>query len=94
LLDLGPSAGRALEELPIDAAAGDQDLRHRKEKGRIATRADRYVLVGFLRGLGAPRVDHDELATALADGAQAPAHVGRRHDATVRDHRVPPRQRK
>ena len=36
----------------------------------------------------APRVDDDDPAAALADRAQPPAHVGRGHQAAVRDERV------
>ena len=87
-LDLGPSAGPRLQEPPVDAAALDQDANHRQQKRRIAARPDRDVLVRLLRGLRAARVDHHDLATALAHRAQATAHVGRGHDAPVRDHRV------
>ncbi len=88
-LDLGPTRGRALQELAVDAAALDQHLRpspagtrHRRPGG------SNDVLVGLLGGLGATRIDDHDLAAALAHAAQAPAHVGRGHDAAVRDHRI------
>ncbi len=36
----------------------------------------------------AARVDHNDLAAPLADPADAPAHVGRRQKAAVRDQRI------
>ena len=60
----------------------------REQQVRVGAGADEVVLVGDLGGARAPRVDHHELAAALLDRAQAPAHVGRGEQAAVGGERV------
>ena len=73
---------RALEALLDDRA------RNRGEQQRVGARPDEVVLARLVGGAGAARVDHHDLAAALADGANPPAHVGRGEQAAVRDERV------
>ena len=78
------SAERAgLVEALLDDRAG-----HRGEQQRVGAGLDEVVLVRLLGGAGAARVHHHDLAAALADAAQPPAHVGRGEQAAVRDQRV------
>ena len=60
----------------------------REQRQRVRARADEVVLVGVLGRPRAARVDHHDLAAALADPADAPAHVGSGEQAAVRDQRV------
>ena len=60
----------------------------REQQVRVGAGADEVVLVGDLGGARAPRVDHHDLAAALLDRTQAPAHVGRREQAAVGGERV------
>ena len=72
----------------VDQALREEDVDHREQQQRVGAGADEVVLVGLLGGAGAPRVDHDDLAAALANRPQPPAHVGRRHQAAVGVQRV------
>ena len=76
------SAARVVEAL-LDQRAG-----HAEQQVRVAAGPDEVVLVGVLGRARAARVDHHDLAAALADAAQPAAHVGRGQQAAVRDERV------
>ena len=47
----------------------EDDVQHRREQQGIGSGPDRDMLVGGLRGLGAPRIDDDDAPAAIADGA-------------------------
>ena len=66
----------------------DERARHRREQQRVSARADEVMLVRQLRRPRATRIDHHDLPAALADAAQAPAHVRRGEQAAVRHERV------
>ena len=59
-----------IHERLLHERAGD-----RGQQQRVAAGADEVVLVGLLGGAGAARVHDHDLPAALADAAQAPAHV-------------------
>ena len=65
-LDRVPAVAIARDRARVDApVAHDQRLRHREQQRGVAAGADRDVLVGLARGLGAARIDHHQLAAAL-----------------------------
>ena len=76
------------ERARVRQALGEEGVHEREQQQRVGAGADEVVLVGLARGPRAPRVDDDHLAAARADGAQAPAHVGRREQAAVGGERV------
>ena len=78
-----PVTAAGVVESLLDERAGDPG-----EQQGVRAGPDEVVLVGLLGGARAARVDHDDLAAALADRAQAAAHVGRGEQAAVRDERV------
>jgi hypothetical protein len=65
-------------------------VRQAEQQQRVGAGTDEVVLVGVLRGAAAARVDHDDLAAALADPPEPAAHVWRGHQAAVRRERVGP----
>ena len=73
-----PAARVARDARRVDARrAATSTAHHREQERRVAAGADRDVLVGLARRLGAARVDDDELAAALADArAGAPRMSG------------------
>ena len=78
-----------LFEVPrLDESLVEQHVDHREKQQRVGAGADEVVLVGLHRGAAASRVDHDDLAAALADPPQPPPHVGRGHQAAIRVQRV------
>src|SRR5439155_200683 len=48
----------------------------------------RYLAIGAVGGLGAPRIEHDHLAAPRLDRLEAPSNIGRGHQAAVRRERV------
>ena len=82
-----PSHSSAEPARPRQALFEDH-VDEREQQVRVGAGADEVVLVGDLGGARAPRVDHHDLAAALLDRAQAPAHVGRRQQAAVGGERV------
>ena len=79
---------RVRDRRDVRVSVAHDHRRHREQQRRIGAGADRDVLVGLARGLGAARIDHHHLAATLAQLAQSPAHVGRGHHAAVRHQRV------
>lgn len=76
-------------EVPeLHAIAGEQQVHQREQQEGVGAGPDEEVPVGELRRLGAPRVDHDELAAAPAQRPEARTGVRRRHQAALRDERV------
>jgi hypothetical protein len=67
----------------VDKVLLDQRAGHRREQQRVGAGPDEVVLVGLLGRAGATRVDDDDLAAALADAPQTPAHVRRGEQAAV-----------
>ena len=57
--------GAGGEELLVGAAAFEQQREDRAQQVGVGARPEREVQVGDLRGLGAPRVDHDQLARGV-----------------------------
>ncbi len=78
------SASRPGSRQPL----GEDHVHEREQQVRVGAGADEVVLVGDLGGARAPRVDDHDLAAALLDRAQAPAHVGRGQQAAVGGERV------
>lgn len=66
----------------------EDHAQHREQHPGVRSGADEHVLVGALRRFGAAGIDVDHTATAIADCAQATAHVARSHDAAVGGERV------
>ena len=61
---------------------------HREEQERVAAGADEVMLLRDLRGLGPPRIDHHDLAAALADRLQARLRVDQVHQRALGDERI------
>ena len=80
--------GRGVAE--VDEVLGDEHVDHGQQQEGVGPGPDGDVLVGLLRGPRAARVDDDDPPAAGPDRAQAPAHVGRGHEAPVGGHRVGP----
>ncbi len=64
------------------------DVQHRQQHERVRAGPHEVVLVGDLRGLGAPRVEHHHPASPRPERAEALREVGHGHQRTVRGHRV------
>ena len=71
----------------VDEVLLDERARHRGEQQRVGAGADEVVLVGLLGGAGAARVDHHDLAAALAD-ARAAGRACRAPSAGCRSRRA------
>ena len=69
-------------------AFGDDRVHQREEEVGVGARSDEEVLVGFLRGLGAARIHHDQATATGADCPQPAGDVRHRHEAAVRRERV------
>jgi len=81
---------RVFEHSPAerDSLLREQHVHDREQEVRVGPGTDEVVRVGFERGQAPPRVDHDELAAARAQAAQASLRVGGGHQAAVRRQRV------
>ncbi len=71
-----------------DATSCEEATNQRSEQQRIGARTDEVMLVGELRRLAAPRIDHDDPSAAFPNLGETRADAGSRHQAAVRDHRV------
>ena len=69
-------------------------MKEREKEIGVAPRPDEEVTIGDLRRLGEARIDDHQLAAARAQGREAPAHVGRRHDAPLETTGFAPTTRK
>ena len=87
-LDLGGAHGVLGEPAGIGQALGEQHVGDREQQVRVRAGADEVVLGGLLGRSAAARVDDHDLAAALADRAQAAAHVGRGQQRAVGDQGV------
>ena len=67
---------------------GEEGVDHAEQQPRVGSGLDEVMLAGLQRRARAPWVDHDDLAAALLDAPQPPAHVRRRQQAAVGDERV------
>ena len=71
-----------------DEVLAEEHVHEREQEQRVGGRSDREVLVGFLGGLGAARVDDDETPAARPQVAQPSREVGRGPEAPVRRERI------
>ena len=74
----------APERAEVGEVLGEQHLGHGHQEVGVGAGADRHPLVGVVGGLGATRVDDDDLPAAGLDGLEAPGEVGRGAEAAVR----------
>ena len=82
------SSNVRLEIAHPNAAVCEETVDQRCEQQRIGARTDEVVLVGELRRLAAPRVDHHDASAALSNRGETRAHARSRHQAAARDHRI------
>ena len=87
-LDLVAAVGELGEPAGRRQVLGDQHVGDREQQMRVGAGADEVVLGGLLGRPAAARVDDHDLAVALADRADPPAHVRRGQQRAVRDQRV------
>ena len=85
LANLSPAMSHSVDAMLIDSSVFDKRLHHGDEERRISSGTDRDPFIGLARGFGTPRVDHNDAAAPLTDGAQSPADVGRGHQAAIRN---------
>ncbi len=76
------------EPAGVGEALGEQRVGDPEQQQRVGAGPDEVVLGGLAGGAASPRVDDHHLAAALADRADAPAHVGRGQQRAVGDQRV------
>ncbi|MNZ59188.1 hypothetical protein D3C78_772180 [compost metagenome] len=69
-------------------AFAEQGIEQAEQQRRIASRADKQMLVGNRRCLAAPRVDHHHLAAPCLNRLQTLFHVRHGHDAAIGGQRV------
>ncbi len=79
---------QAIADVRRQARRVHHEFDEREQERGVAAGPDRHELVGVARGLGAARVDDDDLAAARADRADARLHVGTGHRAPLRHERV------
>jgi hypothetical protein len=69
----------------IDASLREEFVQEREEEEHVAAGADRHPLARDLRGLGTPRIDHDDAPAARLDRLQALPRVRDLEEAPLRD---------
>ena len=84
LLDLVQAVEVLAEPARVGQALVEERVHDAHQQVGVAAGADEVVLVGGLGGARAARIDHHDLAAALADRPQPAAHVGRGEQAAVR----------
>ena len=86
--ELRSARGLGCDEVAVLQTLGEDHLQHRRQQRNILTREALQVQVGLACGLGAPRVDDDELEAALARLMQALRGVEGRDTAPHRNQGV------
>ena len=95
LADPAPPFREGVDRRVVDAPVGDQDVHHGEQERGVAPGADRHVLVGLARRLGAPRIDDHDAAAARADArAGGPCTFGAVRKLPFDTHGLAPMQRR
>ncbi len=88
LAQLVDARDAALQVAERDETLVEENLHPRHQQRGVGAGPDRDPLVGALGGAGAAGIDDHHLSPALADGAEAAEHVGRRQQAALGGVRV------
>ena len=82
------TVGEVAQRPGHDQIVAKQHMNHRQQKRRVGTRSDKQMLARQFSGLGAARIDNNQLAAPAFQIFQSLAHIRHRPDTAIRCQRV------